>query len=200
MAALKIGITGGIGSGKSYVCNHFASMGVPIYNADTEARNITNTNSIIREKLSILFGHQLYDNNQQLIKEALAKIIFQDKAALERVNSIIHPEVHKHFKQWYEQHQHQAYIIKEAAIMFESGSNKLMDAVVMVYAPLELRVERAMKRDNRTRQQIMERIANQLDDEKKRKMSDYIIINDQQKMLLPQIIQLHQQFLSWKTK
>ncbi|NDV94946.1 dephospho-CoA kinase [Dysgonomonas sp. 521] len=183
---IKLGITGGIGSGKSTVSEIFSLCGVPVYIADIESKRLVATSPIIREKLIQLFGDELYDGNV-LNKALLASHIFNDKEKLETVNAIIHPEVGKDFNRWLQRHSLCKIVAHEAAILFESGFDKMMDKVVMVYTPLEVRIQRTMLRDNLPREKVVERIQNQMPDEEKLKLSDFVIVNDNTKSLIEQV-------------
>lgn len=189
---IKLGITGGIGSGKSIVAEIFSLCGIPVYIADVESKRITATSSIVREKLIRLFGNELYKNDA-LDKQLLASKIFNDPSALQEVNKIIHPEVEKDFCNWVEKNKNYDIVAQEAAILYESGFDRLMDKVVTVYTPLEMRIERTMKRDNSTREKVLERIHNQLPDEEKAKLSDYMIVNNGTKSLIEQVLDIIQQ-------
>ena len=193
---LKIGIAGGIGSGKSTVCRIFEHLGAPIYYADSEAKMLMSTNEVIVSELVQLFGKQIYMPNGELDRARLAGIIFNDSTALQKVNALVHPQVALHFEKWVLAQKSAAYVLKEAAILFESGSYKAMDFNVLVTAPTELRIERCMARDGATAEDIRRRIANQWTDEKKAELSDFLIINDETQLLIPQIISLHNQFLT----
>ena len=190
----KIGLTGGIGVGKTYVSEVFKSLGVPVFNADIEAKK----QMIISKKLMDLvkseFGEDIYVN-ENLNKEKLVSIVFSDKSKLKKLNSLVHPIVRAEFEHWYTK-QTYPYVIKEAAILFESNSHLGLDAVICVSASLELRVGRVMKRDNSTEKEIKKRIENQFSQEEKENLSDYIIINDNKDMLLPQIIKIHKELLT----
>ncbi|MDU1890703.1 MAG: dephospho-CoA kinase [Dysgonomonas sp.] len=186
---LKLGITGGIGSGKSTVSELFILCGVPVYIADIESKKLVTTSPIIRKQLIDLFGEDLYTNGI-LNKALLASYIFNDKSKLDKVNTIIHPEVEKDFSEWASINNKNIIVAQEAAILFESGFNKLMDKVVMVYTPLEMRIERAMKRDNASRDKILERINNQMPDEEKAKLSDFVIVNDNKHSLIEQVLDI----------
>lgn len=187
---IKIGITGGIGSGKSTVSQIFSVLGIPVYIADKESKRLTNTSPIIKEKLIDLFGEILYPNNE-LNKALLASHIFNDRQKLEQVNNIIHPEVEKDFRQWADvQKEIYPIIAKEAAILFESGFNRFVDKVIMVYTPLEMRIERTMVRDKITREKVLERIANQMPDEEKVKLADFVILNDGSSSLIQQTLNI----------
>lgn len=187
-----LGITGGIGSGKSTVSELFRMCGVPVYIADEESKKLVATSPVIKEKLIGLFGEELYSGGM-LNKALLASHIFNDKGKLNRVNSIIHPEVEIHFKKWTEEHARYPIVAKEAAILFESGFNKLVDKVVMVYAPLDIRIDRVMKRDNVARELVEARIKNQMPDEEKAKLSDFVIVNNDTSSLIEQVLTILEQ-------
>lgn len=187
-----IGITGGIGSGKSTVSELFELCGVPVYIADSESKKLVASSSIIRKKLIGLFGEELYEGGV-LNKALLASYIFNDNEKLKLVNSIIHPEVEKHFREWVNQNRGYEIVAQEAAILFESGFNKLMDKTITVYAPSEERIRRVVARDNVTREQVLVRIQNQMPDEEKAKLSDYVIVNDGTRSLIEQVLDIQQQ-------
>lgn len=170
-----IGLTGGIGSGKTTIALYFASLGVPVYIADLEAKKLMETPLIINE-IKNIFGAEVVDGNV-LKREKIAQIVFNDKTKLEQLNAVIHPAVKRHFEKWILSHKEQPFIIKEAAILFESGSYKDCDAVILVCVPEEIRIERVMKRDHIDREKVLERIKNQWNDNKKKVLSDYIIDN-----------------------
>lgn len=193
---IKIGITGGIGSGKSVVASLLALYGVPVYIADEESKRLTNTSPVIREGLIALLGREIY-TDQGLDKKSLASRIFSDPELLKRVNSIIHPEVDRHFSAWVERQTTPLCAI-ESAILYESGFYKVVDASLMVYAPKELRIERALSRDTVSRKEIEHRINNQMPDEEKKERSDYIIYNDGKRALIPQVGGLIRHLLSPK--
>lgn len=182
---IKIGITGGIGSGKSVVASLLNLHGIPVYVADTESKLLTDTSPVIKEKLTALQGDDLY-TEKGLNRKLLASHIFGNPEYLRQVNAIIHPEVDRHFTAW-AQSQKNTICAIESAILFESGFNKLVDKSLMVYAPLPLRIERAVARDNACREEIIRRIDSQLPDETKRDRSDYVIFNDDKQALLPQV-------------
>lgn len=186
---IQVGITGGIGSGKSTISEIFSLCGVPVYIADKESKKLTNSSPIIREKLIKNFGDTIYANGV-LNKSLLASYIFGDKNNLELVNSIIHPEVEKDYLNWVVNNKKYNIVAKEAAILFESGFQKFVDKVIMVYTPLEMRIERTMKRDGISREKVLERINNQMSDEKKIKLSDFVIVNDGTESLIGQVISI----------
>ncbi|MBB4035836.1 dephospho-CoA kinase [Dysgonomonas hofstadii] len=187
-----LGITGGIGSGKSTVSQLFELCGVPVYIADNESKRLVATSPVIRKKLTGLFGEELYEGGV-LNKALLASHIFNDKQKLETVNAIIHPVVAEDFNEWLKHHKEKDIVAHEAAILFESGFNKLMNKVVMVYTPLEIRIERTMARDNTSREKVQERIQNQMPDEEKAELSDFIIVNDGTYSLIEQVTNIIQQ-------
>ncbi|MCZ8331261.1 MAG: dephospho-CoA kinase [Flavobacterium sp.] len=170
-----IGLTGGIGSGKTTIAKHFASLGIPVYIADDEAKKLMNNSEIIA-KLQAVFGEEIIEN-KKIDRKALAQIVFQNPKKLKILNSIIHPAVKKHFTDWLSTYKNHPIIIKEAAILFESGSYKDCDSIITVTSPLEERVNRVMKRDNASRESILDRINYQWTDEQRISKSDYVIIN-----------------------
>lgn len=186
---LKLGITGGIGSGKSIISQLFSIIGIPVYIADVESKKLTATSPVIRIKLIEAFGSELY-KDEVLDKTLLASYIFTDNKKLQIANNIIHPEVEKHFLNWLEIHHSYPIVAHEAAILFESGLNSIMDKVVMVYAPLETRIERVMKRDKASRDKVVERINSQMPDEEKANLSDYVIQNDGKHSVISQTVGL----------
>ncbi|WP_026449825.1 dephospho-CoA kinase [Aequorivita capsosiphonis] len=171
----RIGLTGGIGSGKTTVAKMFSKLGVPVYIADTEARKLTNSSKTIRRELTELLGEEAYLEGV-LNRKFVADKIFNDKALLEAVNGIIHPKVAAHFNAWAAK-QKSAYVIQEAAILFENGSYRNFDAIILVTAPKEIRIARVMARDNASSHEIEQRVSNQWSDEKKEKLADFIIEN-----------------------
>ena len=188
-----IGLTGGIGSGKTLVSKVFENLGIAVYNSDIEAKLLMNNDSDIINKFKMIFGFEIYDENNRLNKKKLADLIFNDKNKLKTVNSIVHPAVKKHFTNWV-QMQKSPYVIKETAILFKSGIFKDVDKIITVTAPLKLRIKRISERDNISEDDIMQRINKQTDDKFKIKNSDYIIRNDGKKLILPQILTLHKNF------
>jgi dephospho-CoA kinase len=187
---LKIGITGGIGSGKTTVCHIFELLGVKVYNADIRAKLLLNENAEVKLQVINAFGEKIYPDGI-LDKKKLAAIVFNDKKALELLNSIVHPAVDKDFVKWVKNHSGEKYILKEAALLFESGTYKSLDFIVAVTAPLELRIKRIIKRDNFTRKQVFDRINNQMNQQDKIRLSDFVIINNERKMLIPQVLKLN---------
>jgi dephospho-CoA kinase len=190
---LKVGITGGIGSGKTLISRIFSVLGVPVYNADLSARDIMNTDRFVQEKLVGSFGERILKDGVP-DRQALAQIVFNDPDALKRINEIIHPAVKTDFISWLERHRHEKYILKEAAILFESGAYKELDTIVLVTAPEEIRIKRIMKRDGVTAASIRKRMANQWPDETKAAKAGFIVVNDNTSAVLPVILEMHSQF------
>jgi dephospho-CoA kinase len=193
--ALKLGITGGIGSGKTSVCRVFGVLGIPFFSADPEAREIMDNDKTIIRRINSIAGRDLYAKGS-LDRMALANLIFNNNSLLAKVNSLVHPIVFDHFRKW-EIEQHAPYVIFEAAILFESGASKLVDRVVTVTAPAEERVERVIQRNRLTREQVMERMRNQMDDDSRIKLSDYVIYNSENDMIIPAILKIHEDLLKF---
>ncbi len=190
----KVGITGGIGSGKTTVAKAFKELGVPVYYADDEAKKLTNTNAEIKEALIELIGEEVYEGGL-LNRKLLASKIFSDKVLLEKVNAIIHPAVANHFKEWVA-NQTSAYVLKEAAILFESGSYKQLDATIVVSADEGVRVKRVMERDGSTKEEVLNRMANQWNEDQRLALADYVIKNNTTKeLLVKQIQQVHEDII-----
>jgi len=187
--SIKLGVTGGIGSGKSVISHLLAMMGVPMYISDVESKRLTVEDPLIRESLISLLGSDLYQNGE-LNKALLASYIFGYPENLKVVNAIIHPKVLDDFMQW--AHQHAAFKVlgMEAAILIEAGFAQKVDKVVLVYAPLDVRLQRTMVRDSSSREQVMKRIQSQMSDEEKMDMADFIIYNDGETPLIPQVLSL----------
>jgi len=188
-----IGLTGGIGSGKTTVSNMFRDLGIPVYIADDEAKKLMNTSKVIRRKLIELFGAQAYENNE-LNRTYIASKIFNDDSYLKKMNAIIHPSVAVHFKKWL-QKQTAKYVIKEAAIIFEHNMQSQYDSIITVIANKDKRIDRILKRDNTTREKIMAIMKHQLSDEEKAKLSDFVIINDELKHTREQVLKTHNSIL-----
>ena len=195
---IRLGITGGIGSGKSVVSEILKIKGIPVYNADTEAKRLMVEDEELRHQLMQLLGDDIYFENGTLDKKKVASKIFSNPTLLQKVNQTVHPAVGKDFLRW-EQNQAQQsknIIAMESAILFESNLNMQFDKTLLVYAPLEVRVKRVMLRDAATLEQVQARIKNQSNEESKRSKADFVIENDNQQALLPQIKQVLSQILS----
>ena len=170
-----IGLTGGIGSGKSTVAKYFESLGVPVYIADDEAKKILQTVDTTEEVFSV-FGNDVMDGNI-INRKKLSEIVFNDADKLKVLNSIIHPKVKMHFEKWLEMHKNNQFVLKEAAVLFESGSYKNCDYIITVEAPLEIRIQRVIERDHSSREMVLSRIQNQLSEKERISKSDFVIQN-----------------------
>ena len=191
---LKVGLTGGIGSGKSTVAKIFEVLGVPVYYADDAAKHIMNTDAELREKIISTFGARSYVNNE-LNRPYIASIDFENTEKLALLNSLTHPATIRDAERWMRQ-QTSPYVIKEAALIFESGSAENLDYVIGVFSPLPLRIKRIMERDNVTRDEVMKRMSRQIDEDIKMRLCDKVIVNDEQQLVITQVLALHQQLLS----
>ena len=191
---LKIGITGGIGTGKSTICEIFALLGIPVYNADKAAKRLMATNEGLKKQLIATFGTAAFTNTGDLDTTYIANKVFNDDKALKQLNALVHPAVLADFDQWCSQQQ-APYVLKEAALLIESGSYKQCDYTILVESPLAWRIQRLQNRDNSSEAQIRARIANQLPEEEKAKVANYLLLNDEKHLLIPQILALHTQFL-----
>lgn len=189
---IQLGVTGGIGSGKTTVCKVLEQFGIPVYNADEEAKKLLDSKAI-GQKVIQAFGNSILNTSGTIDRKKLAALVFEDEKKLALLNSIIHPALAVHYSEWLSSKEKYSVVVKEAAILFESGSYKGMDKIVSVYAPQELRIKRAMQRTNASRSEIMSRIKKQLPEKEKMKRSDFVLYNDEKKMLLPQLILLLKQ-------
>lgn len=190
---LKVGITGGIGSGKTTVCQVFETLGIPVFYADRAGKFLMENDAVLINSIKELFGTDVYDGGV-LNREKIASIVFKSPAILEDLNNIVHPAVIRYGRQWMESQQ-TPYALKEAAIFFESGSYKDMDVMIGVYAPRKLRILRIVARDNVSQEKILERMSFQMDEEEKMKRCDFVITNDDVQAILPQVLGLHQMLL-----
>ncbi|MFZ4105514.1 dephospho-CoA kinase [Flavobacterium sp.] len=181
-----IGLTGGIGSGKTTVANYFKSKGIPVYISDIEAKKVMNFPEIIN-KIVTFFGSEILGENNYIDREKLASIVFNNPDKLKQLNAIVHPAVKKHFDKWVLNNDKFPYLIKETAILFESGSYKDCDSIISVSAPLETRISRVLERDKTTREKVLRRINNQLSDEERIAKSQYVIINKELEMTKIQV-------------
>lgn len=194
---IRVGITGGMGSGKSTVAAIFAAMGIPVYEADAVARSIMNTDPALRAQIIASFGASAYTNGE-LNRSWMAEKVFNDEEQLEKLNQLVHPVVIAAGEKWMQQ-QTTPYAIKEAAIIFESGSQRYLDFIIGVTAPLSLRIQRVMHRSQLTREEVLRRVERQMDDIIKMKLCDAVIINDEQHALIPQVLSIHQHLIGLKT-
>jgi dephospho-CoA kinase len=190
---MKLGVTGGIGSGKTTVCKVFSVLGIPVFYADPEASQVMYSNLEIKEGLNKIAGENLYPGGE-LDRKRLASLIFNDPDTLGKVNALVHPAVLENFIRWADMQQ-SPYVIMEAAILFESGAAELVDRIATVTAPVEERVSRVTRRNTLTRVQVMERINNQMDDRERIKRSDYVINNADNEMIIPAILKIHEDII-----
>ena len=190
---LKIGITGGIGSGKTTVARIFEVLGIPVYYADDAAKRIMNEDSFLREEIIKNFGERSYTEGK-LNREYLASIVFNDKKKLSVLNSLVHPATIRNSAQWMKC-QNTPYAIREVALIFESGVQDQLDYVIGVSAPTELRIERAMQRDKLSRQQVLDRMDRQINETIKMRLCDFVIVNDTKKPVIAQVLKLHEKLL-----
>lgn len=186
LSTLKVGLTGGIGSGKTTVAHIFRQMGFPVYIADREAARLMHSNGRIRRQLIELFGTEIYTPTGELDRKGFANLIFNNPEALAAVNAVVHPEVMNDFMNWCEQ-QTAPFAIFESAILFEAGLDRVFDYIICVTAPMNTRIKRVMVRDKVSEEKVRERMKNQEADEIKCKKSDFIISTEEGKMVLPQI-------------
>lgn len=188
---LKVGITGGIGSGKSTVCQLFEILGVPVYSADDRAKWLMAHDPSLRADLSATFGPETFQSDGKLNRAFLAREVFADPEKVKKINALVHPAVGKDFQSWADS-QTAPYILKEAALLFETGANQELDKIITVSSPLKIRMARVLMRDpHRDIQQLNHIIDQQLPDEKKNEMADFVIKNSENKLLIPQILEIH---------
>lgn len=191
---MKIGVTGGIGSGKTSVCRVFSVLGIPVFSADLEARSIMDNDPDIISGITVLTGTDLYEKGS-LDRARLASLIFSNGELLQRINSLVHPKVFERFWEWHSS-QTAPYSIMEAAILFESGADKIVDRIVTVVAPEEERISRVIRRNKLSREEVVGRMRNQIRDEEKIKKSDYIVSNSNNDMIIPAILRIHEDILN----
>jgi dephospho-CoA kinase len=194
---LKIGITGSIGAGKSTVAGIFKVLGVPVFDADATAKNILNTDSVLREQIAATFGSETYKNGL-LDKKYLATLVFNKPDQLAKLNALVHPATIEAANIWAKHCEEQGspYILKEAALLFEAGTNVGLDFIIGVTAPVEMRIARVMERDHVTREEVLKRMQHQLDDIEKMKRCNFVIDNNEVSLVIPQVLALHARFIS----
>jgi dephospho-CoA kinase len=192
---LKIGITGCMGSGKSTVSKIFMQLGIPVYDADSRAKQLMTESPTLISKIKSIFGAEAYTEDGMLDRSIISTKAFADQDLLTQLNKTVHPAVYADFDDWVLK-QTSPYVIKEAALMFESESFKQLDKIIVVTAPEELRINRSINRDNTTRELVLKRMKNQLPEEEKRKRAHFEISNDEQHLVIPQILNIHKEILS----
>jgi len=187
-----IGITGGIGSGKSIVCKVFATMGIPIYEADSRAKALMNNDLALKKSIKNLLGESAYTSTGEYNRAWVASQVFNNPALLQKLNAIVHPRVREDADNWIKQNTNSPFLLYEAAIMKAAGDGNYFDKVIVVNAPIDLRIRRVQKRDNRSEQEIRDIIARQISDEERLKIADFVIENNEQIPLLEQIISFYE--------
>ncbi len=193
---LKIGITGNIGSGKTTVCKLFELLGVPVFYADDHAKKVMTEDAVLVEAIRSNFGKEAYFEDGSLNRKHLSNIVFKNEDELKKLNALVHPAVFRAFDHWAIQFDTNFYVLKEAAILFESGSDKQCDKTIVVSASLEGRVQRVVQRDHLTEEEVLRREKKQMPQAEKEAKADFIILNDAQTMVIPQVLQIHQQLLA----
>ena len=193
---LKIGLTGSIGSGKTTVCKVFEVLGVPVFYADDAAKIAMVTDPVLIDGIKTTFGDTAYFNDGTLNRKHIASIVFNDSQQLAKLNALVHPATFRAFNEWVKTNGNAPYVLKEAALLFESDSYKMCDYSITVTAPAETRIKRVMQRDNLTRAEIESRENKQFTEAKKAALADYIIVNDDVQLVIPQVLSLHNKILS----
>jgi len=195
----QVGITGGIGSGKSLVCKIFQCLGVPVYDADSHAKALMTTDGILIANIQKEFGHLSYNTDGSVNRNYLGETVFNDSEKLKKLNGLVHPRVKEDYLRWVKDNSHHPYVLKEAALLFETGSNKELNKIIVVHAPEELRIKRVLSRDvHRTEELVKEIIKNQMNEDEKLNRADFILYNDENRLLIPQVLELHQKFTANK--
>jgi len=192
---IKVGLTGGIGAGKSIVSKIFNNLGIKIYDSDYQAKLLYLTDNSLKFELVQEFGEKVYTTEGVLNKKYLAEIVFNDKNRLAKLNHMVHPRVIIHFENWINEQKENPYIIKEAAILFDSGANNYTDKIIVVIAPEDIRIRRIIVRDNILRSEVIKRMKNQLPQEKIVKKANYVIVNNGIQPVLPQVLFIHHELL-----
>ncbi|HCD68626.1 MAG TPA: dephospho-CoA kinase [Bacteroidetes bacterium] len=196
MQHLRIGITGGMGAGKSTMCKIFGQLGVSIYDADSRAKFIMSNNQELKKAITENFGWDAYTRKDELNREYLAKVVFNNEEKLELLNNLVHPAVKNDYEQWAQEHRDEPYSLKEAALLFESMSYKTLHKVIVIASPIETRIERIMKRDHVKREDILKRIQNQSTDRERMNKADWVIYNDGVRSLIEQTLEVHREILA----
>ncbi len=192
---LQIGITGGIGAGKSLICRIFHCLGIPVYDADGHAKELMTTDVILISNIKKEFGELSYNTDGTLNRNYLSSAVFDDSEKLSKLNSLVHPQVGADYNRWVEKHGNYPYVMKEAALLFEAGSDKLLDKVIVIHAPEELRIQRVIARDpHRSKDQVRAIMSKQMPEAQKMEKADFIILNDEKELVVPQVLELHTQF------
>lgn len=191
MHKIKVGITGGIGSGKSTIATVFIKLGIPVFFSDIEAAKIISSDSKAGKKIVREFGKEILVN-EKIDRKKLAKIVFSNREKLVLLNSIVHPAVREHFKKWEKKQKNIPYVIQEAAILIETGIYKNLDFIILVTAPENLKIKKVMHRDHVSKKEVLARMETQWSDSRKKKFADAVIVNDEKKLVLPQVLKIHE--------
>jgi len=193
----QIGVTGGIGSGKSLVCRIFKCLGVPVYDADSHAKELMTTDGILISNIKKEFGELSYHTDGSLNRNYLSSKVFNDTGKLQQLNNLVHPRVRENYSQWVDSQEHNPYVIKEAALLFEANSYQELDKIVAISAPDQLRIGRILIRDlQRTEEQVRGIMKQQMPEEEKMRRADFIVRNDEAILVIPQVLELHAHFIS----
>lgn len=196
MTPLQIGVTGGIGAGKSVVCQIFQALGIPVYEADGRAKWLTEHDPILKADITRVLGHNAYDALGRYNRAWVASQVFANPILLGQLNNVIHPRVLSDTNAWVNEHSDKPYVMKEAALMRAAGDGNSLTKVIVVRAPIDVRIERIRKRDpHRSEEEILNIINRQISDEERLRIADYVIDNDERQLLLPQVLRLHEEFL-----
>jgi dephospho-CoA kinase len=194
--SIEVGITGGIGAGKTLVANIFRTFGIPVYNSDAEAKRLMNEDEDLKAQIIKLFGQKAYVK-EVLNRSYLTEVVFKNQDNLNRMNSLVHPAVIKDYNKWLTKYKNKSITIKEAALLFESGSYKDLDYTILVLAPKLMRIGRILLRDvNRSKQDVEDIIDKQMSDSRKKKLSDFVIINDGERMVVPQVLEIYKNLVN----
>ena len=197
--SFKVGVTGGIGTGKTTVCKVFELLGVPVFYADDEAKSLMINDLLLVSEIKDAFGKEAYLDAQTLNRKYISNLVFNNPKDLDKLNELVHPAVFRAFDTWFTQ-QKSPYVLKEAALLFESGSYKKNHKNILVSSPLNLRLQRVIKRDQSTKEKVLERIATQFTEEQKLELADYHIQNNEEEFIIPQVLKLHDLFMKEATK
>ena len=193
---MKIGITGGIGSGKTTACKVFEVLGIPVFYADTVAKELMHTDILLKKELISAFGPNSYFPNGELNRKYISGIVFKDETQLQILNKLVHPAVFRAFDQWVLNQRNAPYVLKEAALLFESGSSQMCDYNILVKSPEAIKIQRIIQRDHITESEVRLRMNKQLPDEEKEKLADFILYNNEEQLLVTQILTLHEKLLA----
>jgi len=193
---IQVGVTGGIGVGKTTVGQIFETLGAPIYKSDDRAKILMNSNDQLKSQIIEAFGYDAYNRDKQLNRSYLATVVFNNPKKLQVLNSLVHPAVLEDYRNWFSEQNNVPYTIKEAAIMFETDSHKSMDCIIVVTCPINLRIDRIVKRDHMKRDEVLKRIENQMSDKQRLEKAQYRVKNDGKQSIIKQTIDLHHKFLN----